>query len=278
MNTFLHQFAKSNDWLTSKNSFSLIAGPCSLESEEQIHSTVQEIAKNGVDMIRAGIWKPRTNPGCFEGIGKGGLKWLKEAGNEVGLPVTCEVATPEHVEACLKEGIDTLWIGARTTVNPFSVQAIADSLSGVDIPVMVKNPICPELALWIGGIERLYRAGITKISAIHRGFSTTEKDAYRYSPVWEIPLKLKQKLPDLPIICDPSHICGKRNLIENVALTALAYGFDGLMLESHVNPDKALSDAKQQLLPAQLSNLIKNLKAAKTADKITRRLSAKQDN
>jgi len=230
-----------------------------VESEKQVHEIAGELAKLNVHLLRGGIWKPRSRPGSFQGIGNEGLRWLKEAGLQNKLPVTVEVASPKHVEEALSEKIDVLWIGARTTVNPFLVQEIAEALKGVDIPVMIKNPINPELELWIGAIERIDKAGIQRIAAIHRGFSTYEKTKYRNVPNWQIPIELKRRYPSLPLICDPSHICGTRNLISTVAQTALDLNYDGLMIESHAHPEKALSDSQQQLTPAALKELLENL-------------------
>ncbi len=247
------------DWGIPFGDYLVVAGPCSAESEEQVHATVAELAKLSVNLVRAGLWKPRTRPGCFEGVGEPGLRWLTEAGKAHGLPVTTEVATPQHVEQALKAGVDVLWIGARTTVNPFSVQPIADALKGVDIPVMVKNPINPDIELWIGALERLNAAGITKLAAIHRGFTAYKKSRFRNKPNWKIPIELRRRVPSLPMICDPSHISGARKLIPEVAQTALDLTFDGLMIESHINPDVALSDAKQQLVPADLGKVLAGL-------------------
>ncbi|MBC7476417.1 MAG: bifunctional 3-deoxy-7-phosphoheptulonate synthase/chorismate mutase type II [Candidatus Sericytochromatia bacterium] len=237
----------------------IIAGPCSAETEEQVHETVRQLAKQNVDAIRAGIWKPRTRPNSFEGIGTIGLKWLKDACKEVNLPAAVEVANAKHVYECLKFGIDILWIGARTTVNPFAVQEIADALEGADVPIMVKNPINPDLELWIGAIERLHKAGLRRIAAIHRGFSSYEKTKYRNRPYWEIPIELKRRIPNLPIICDPSHICGTRELIASVCQKAMDLNFDGLIIESHRDPSHAWSDAAQQVTPDRLSEIINNL-------------------
>ena len=237
----------------------IISGPCSAETEEQVHETVQRLAKQNVDAIRAGIWKPRTRPNSFEGIGSQGLRWLKDACKEVGLPAAVEVANEKHVYECLKFGIDILWIGARTTVNPFAVQEIADALQGADIPVMIKNPINPDLELWIGAVERLHKAGIRKIAAIHRGFSSYEKTKYRNKPYWEIPIELKRRIPDISIICDPSHICGSRELLASVCQKAMDLNFDGLIIESHRDPSQAWSDAAQQVTPEALGEIINNL-------------------
>ncbi|MCP4220470.1 MAG: bifunctional 3-deoxy-7-phosphoheptulonate synthase/chorismate mutase type II [bacterium] len=237
-----------------------IAGPCSAETEEQVMHTALQLKDTGISALRAGIWKPRTRPGSFEGVGEVGLKWLKNAGKELGVPVTTEVATPGHVEACLKEGIDILWIGARTTSNPFAVQAIADVLQGVDIPVFVKNPVNPDFDLWVGAMERVNKAGITKLGAIHRGFSTYEKTRYRNQPIWRIPIEMKRRNIEIPMICDPSHICGNRDLLLTVAQSAMDFLFDGFMLEVHIDPDNALSDAKQQVTPARFREMIDQLK------------------
>ena len=239
----------------------LIAGPCSAESEQQVISTARELAKSAnVKVFRAGLWKPRTHPGNFEGVGKTGLEWLKAVKAETSLLTTTEVANAKHIELCLANGVDILWIGARTTANPFVVQEIADALKGVDIPVLVKNPINAELGLWLGAFERLYHAGIRKLGAIHRGFSTYIEMEYRNSPNWQIPIELKRLLPNLPLICDPSHIGGNRDLIEPVSQMALDFGIKGLMIETHINPDQALSDSKQQITPQALIELLGRLK------------------
>ncbi len=238
----------------------IIAGPCGAETEEQVLKTAEAISKiKSVDLFRAGIWKPRTRPNSFEGIGSEGLNWLNQVQKLYGLKTTVEVATAHHAEEALKHGVDVLWIGARTTVNPFSVQEIADVLKGVNIPVMVKNPIHADLQLWIGAIERIANAGITDIKAIHRGFHSSDKSKYRNPPFWEIAIELKTLFPNLPIICDPSHICGRRDIIKEVAQKALDLGMNGLMIESHINPDAAWSDAKQQLLPEDLNTLLHSL-------------------
>ncbi len=238
----------------------IVSGPCGAESQEQVESTVLALGRLGtVNLVRAGIWKPRTHPNSFEGAGNEGLKWLKDAGIAAGLPVTVEVANAKHVEAALKIGIDVLWIGARSTVNPFVVQEIADALQGVDVPVMVKNPVNPDIELWIGAFERFLRAGISRIAAIHRGFSSYEKTMYRNRPNWEIPIEFRRRMPGIPMICDPSHISGNRTLLQAVSQTALDLNFDGLMIESHINPDKALSDSKQQITPEILKVLLNNL-------------------
>ncbi|MEL6626053.1 MAG: bifunctional 3-deoxy-7-phosphoheptulonate synthase/chorismate mutase type II [Bacteroidota bacterium] len=236
-----------------------IAGPCSAESPEQVMASVQGVAKHDVHVLRAGIWKPRTRPNSFEGVGSVGLKWIKEAGEVVGKPVCVEVANVKHVYEALRTNIDILWIGARTTTNPFGVQEIADALEGVDIPVLIKNPVNPDLKLWIGAFERLHRAGIHKLAAIHRGFSVHGEKKYRNRPMWEIPVELRRLHPEIPIICDPSHIGGRRDLIQPLSQKALDLNFNGLMIESHINPDKALSDAKQQVTPERLGEILNDL-------------------
>jgi chorismate mutase len=253
-------------WLKFERIPWVIAGPCSAESEEQVLSTARELAKcPHVKIFRAGVWKPRTRPNTFEGVGEDGLRWLRRVKTETSLPTTTEVANARHIELCLENDVDILWIGARTTVNPFMVQEIADALKGVDVPVLVKNPINAELGLWLGAIERLYQAGIKKIAAIHRGFSTFVEMEYRNSPNWRIPIELKRLLPDLPIICDPSHIGGSRDFIEPISQTALDLGFDGLMIETHIDPDRALSDSKQQITPKALFRLLEKLRTRSTA-------------
>ncbi len=237
----------------------IIAGPCSAESEKQIMATAEALAKQNIDLFRAGIWKPRTRPGSFEGVGRVGLPWLKKVKEETGLKVTTEVAKKDHVFEALKHGIDVLWLGARTTVNPFSVQEVADALQGTDIPVMIKNPINPDLKLWIGAIERIYNAGITKVAVIHRGFSHHGDSDFRNIPRWQIPIELKRQFPNLEIICDNSHICGRRDTLAAVAQKAMDLDFDGLMTETHPDPDEAWSDAKQQITPETLKGLLGNL-------------------
>lgn len=244
----------------SKDNLLIIAGPCSVESEDQVVETAKRLINSHVDILRGGIWKPRTRPNSFEGIGGKGLAWLKKAGELLGKPVGTEVATPLHVELCLSHGIDVLWIGARTSANPFSVQAIADVLKGVDIPVLVKNPISPDLALWMGALERINNAGIKQLAAIHRGFAIVESGQYRNQPNWRIPIELKRRLPQLPIICDPSHICGTRTLLHAVSQEAIDLMFDGLMLEVHSDPQSALSDNEQQLTPEDFDAIIRKLK------------------
>ena len=244
----------------SKDNLLIIAGPCSVESEEQMIKAAQGLRNSHVDILRGGIWKPRTRPNSFEGVGGRGLAWLKKAGEAIGKPVGTEVATPMHVELCLSHGIDVLWVGARTSANPFSVQAIADALKGVDIPVMVKNPVSPDIALWMGAIERLNNSGIKQLAAIHRGFSLMDSGQYRNQPNWRIPIELKRRLPEIPLICDPSHICGSRTLLQAVSQEAIDLLFDGLMLEVHPDPDSALSDKEQQLTPKDFNTIMRKLK------------------
>ena len=227
----------------------VIAGPCSAESLEQILETATSLAAKGVKIFRAGIWKPRTKPGGFEGVGAVGLPWLKEVKQKTGMLTATEVATPYHVFEAIKAGIDILWIGARTVANPFAMQELADALKGTEIPVLVKNPVNPDLELWIGAIERLYRAGITNLGVIHRGFSSYEKKLYRNLPLWHIPIELKRRYPNITVFCDPSHIGGKREFVAPIAQQALDLKFEGLIIESHCNPDCALSDAAQQITP-----------------------------
>jgi chorismate mutase len=249
-----------NTWITGVNQPLLIAGPCSAETEDQLVATAHLLKATGrVTALRAGIWKPRTRPGEFEGIGSIGLEWLKRAKAETGLPTAVEVATAKHVEEALAAGVDILWVGARSTANPFTVQEIADALKGVDIPVMVKNPVNPDISLWIGALERINNAGITKLAAIHRGFSSYEKSAFRNEPMWDIAIHMKTLAPHLPLICDPSHISGNRDLIGYVSQKALDLDMQGLMIESHIDPSVAWTDAKQQVTPAALSELIDHL-------------------
>jgi chorismate mutase len=253
-------FHPLSSWFNTTVQPFLIAGPCGAESFEQLDETVRRL-KTAVSphLIRAGVWKPRTRPDSFEGRGEEALKWLKEIRERYQLPVTVEVANPKHVELALRYGVDVLWIGARTTVNPFSVQEIANALAGVSVPVMVKNPIHADLQLWIGAIERLHRAGIHQLAAIHRGFHRYGYSTYRNDPMWQLPIELRTHLPTLPIVCDPSHIAGKRNLIAEIAQKSLDLGVDGLMIESHCDPDHALSDATQQLTPEALATLLSQL-------------------
>lgn len=245
-------------WFNGHQRPFIIAGPCSAENREQVLATARTLVGK-VQLFRAGIWKPRTRPNSFEGVGSEGLEWLAEVKRETGLPVMTEVANAAHVEACLKHGIDALWVGARTTPNPFSVQEIADALKGVDIPVLVKNPINPDLQLWVGALERISRAGITKLAAVHRGFNWFERTPFRNSPMWEFPIKLRQMFPDLDIICDPSHIAGERSLIGYICQKAMDLNMSGLMIETHIDPMNALSDADQQLSPEKLDELLNGL-------------------
>lgn len=234
----------------------IIAGPCSAETEEQVVNTAMQLASKGIKIFRAGIWKPRTKPGGFEGIGIEGLPWMQRVKKETGMYITTEVATAKHVEAALKADMDMLWIGARTSANPFAVQEIADALQGVDIPVLIKNPVNPDLELWIGAMERINNAGVKKIAAIHRGFSSYDKKIYRNLPQWHIPIELRRRIPNLPIFCDPSHIGGKRELVAPLCQQAMDLGFDGLIVESHCNPDCAWSDAAQQITPDVLDYIL----------------------
>jgi chorismate mutase len=237
----------------------VISGPCSAETEEQVMTTARELKKIGVQIFRAGVWKPRTKPGGFEGHGSEAFPWLKRVKEELGMYIAVEVANVKHVRESLANDVDIIWIGARTTANPFSVQEIADALEGTDIPVLIKNPVNPDVDLWIGAIERIYKAGIKKIGAIHRGFSTSEKKIYRNLPQWHIPIELHRQIPNLPIICDPSHIGGTRELIAPICQQAMDLNFDGLIIESHFNPDKAWSDAAQQVTPSVLALILDNL-------------------
>lgn len=234
----------------------VIAGPCSAETEEQVIETARQLAYKGCHIFRAGVWKPRTKPGGFEGNGEAALPWLKRVKEETGMLTSTEVATPEHVELALKYDIDILWVGARTSANPFAMQALADSLQGVDIPVLVKNPVNPDLELWIGAMERINQAGVKRIAAIHRGFSSYDKKIYRNLPMWQIPIELRRRIPELPIFCDPSHIGGRRELIAPLCQQAMDLGFDGLIIECHCDPDKAWSDAKQQITPDILDYIL----------------------
>lgn len=234
----------------------VIAGPCSAETEEQVMETAKALAKNEIKIFRAGVWKPRTKPGGFEGNGEKALPWLKRVKEETGMLIATEVATPKHVEAALNAGVDILWVGARTTANPFAVQEIADSLKGIDVPVLVKNPVNPDLELWIGALERINQAGIERLGAIHRGFSSYDKKIYRNLPMWQIPIELRRRNPSLPIICDPSHIGGRRDLIAPLCQQAMDLGMDGLIIESHCNPDAAWSDASQQVTPDILDYIL----------------------
>ncbi|NJN40916.1 MAG: bifunctional 3-deoxy-7-phosphoheptulonate synthase/chorismate mutase type II [Flammeovirgaceae bacterium] len=252
--------ADSLSWIKTKKRPFIIAGPCSAESPEQLQAVARQLVEMGVHIMRAGVWKPRTRPDTFEGKGHEALQWLKKIKNEFDIRLACEVASPFHVEQALEADMDILWLGARTTVNPFLVQEIAESLRGVDMPILVKNPINPDLALWIGALERINRAGISKLGAVHRGFSSYQKSQFRNLPTWWLPLELKTKYPDLPLICDPSHISGNRSMVPEVSQKAMDLGYDGLMIEVHPDPKNALSDADQQINPDTLLQLITNLK------------------
>ncbi|NQY28920.1 MAG: bifunctional 3-deoxy-7-phosphoheptulonate synthase/chorismate mutase type II [Flavobacteriaceae bacterium] len=241
----------------------VIAGPCSAESEEQVLKIAHQLKNTDATVLRAGIWKPRTRPGNFEGVGEIGLKWLQKAKAETGMMIATEVANPAHVELALKHDVDVLWLGARTTVSPFIVQEIADALKGTDKIVLVKNPVNPDLPLWLGAVERLYTSNIKKLGVIHRGFSSFEKSKYRNNPEWQIPIDLQNRFPDLPLICDPSHIAGTRSLIFDICQTALDFNFDGFMVETHFDPDNAWSDAKQQITPETLVQMMIDLKVRK---------------
>ena len=234
----------------------VIAGPCSAETEEQVITTARQLAGRGCHIFRAGVWKPRTKPGGFEGNGEAALPWLQRVKEETHMMVATEVATPEHVELALKYGVDVFWIGARTSANPFAMQAIADSLKGIDVPVLVKNPVNPDLELWIGAMERLNQAGVKRIAAIHRGFSSYDKKIYRNLPMWQIPIELRRRVPDLPLFSDPSHIGGKRELVAPLCQQAMDLGMNGLIVECHCDPDKAWSDAKQQVTPDILAYIL----------------------
>lgn len=234
----------------------VIAGPCSAETEEQVMSTARMLADKGCHIFRAGVWKPRTKPGGFEGNGEKALPWLKEVKEETGMMISTEVATPDHVELAMRYDMDVLWVGARTSANPFAMQALADSMQGLQIPVLVKNPVNPDLELWIGGLQRLNQAGIKRLGVIHRGFSSYDKKIYRNLPMWQIPIELRRRIPGLPIICDPSHIGGRRDLIAPLCQQAMDLGFDGLIVESHCNPKEAWSDAKQQVTPDILDSIL----------------------
>ena len=245
---------------------SVIAGPCSAETEEQVMETAKGLKDLGINVFRAGIWKPRTHPGSFEGIGTEGLGWLQKIKKEYGLKVSTEVASERHVYECIKFGVDLVWLGARTTANPFLVQEIADALKGTDIPVLVKNPVNPDLDLWIGALERLNRAGVKKLGVIHRGFSTFEKIKYRNDPQWQVAIELRSRYPELPFFVDPSHLGGSTDYIREISQRSLDLGFEGLMIESHCNPSCAWSDAKQQLTPPELSDLLYNQIVVRDAD------------
>jgi chorismate mutase len=244
----------------------VIAGPCSAETEDQVLKIAHDLKDTDVSVYRAGIWKPRTRPGMFEGVGAIGLKWLEKVKKETGLLTAIEVANANHVKLALEYDIDILWIGARSTVSPFIVQEIADALNGTEKIVLVKNPVNPDLSLWLGGIERLYTANIKKLGVIHRGFSTYEKSKYRNNPEWQLPIELQNRFPDLPLICDPSHIAGRRDILQDISQTALDLNFDGLMIETHIDPDNAWSDAAQQITPKTLIQLMDDLKIRKVTN------------
>ena len=252
MRTWLNDFGLSHPLV--------IAGPCSAETEDQVLKIAHELKVTDATVFRAGIWKPRTRPGMFEGVGAIGLKWLQRVKKETGMLIATEVANAAHVKLALEHDIDILWIGARSTVSPFIVQEIADALNGTDKIVLVKNPVNPDLALWLGGIERLYSANIKKLGAIHRGFSTYEKTRYRNNPEWQLAIEFQNRFPDLPLICDPSHIAGRRDILQDICQTALDLNFDGLMVETHWDPDNAWSDAAQQITPSVLVQMMKDLK------------------
>lgn len=244
----------------------VIAGPCSAETEDQVLQIAQQLKNTDVTYLRAGIWKPRTRPGNFEGVGAIGLKWMQRAKKETGMPLATEVANAAHVEHALEHDIDLLWVGARSTVSPFIMQEIANALQGTDKIVLVKNPVNPDLALWLGALERLQKANVKKLGAIHRGFSTYEKSKYRNIPEWQLAIEFQNKFPDMPLICDPSHITGKRDMIFDVSQTALDLNYDGLMIETHIDPDNAWSDASQQVTPKTLIQIMKDLKIRKMTD------------
>ena len=252
----------------------IIAGPCSAESREQVLETARLLSSSGIKVFRAGIWKPRTKPGGFEGVGEKGLAWLREVREQTGMLVTTEVANRHHVKAAVEAGLDMLWIGARTSANPFAIQEIADALAdaGVDIPVLVKNPVNPDLELWIGALQRLYNAGIHRLAGIHRGFSTYGKHLYRNNPQWHIPIELRRRIPDLPVLVDPSHMGGKRELVAPLAQQAFDMGFNGLIVESHCDPDSALSDKGQQITPEVL-NFILNTIVVRNSNQTTENLT-----
>lgn len=241
----------------------VISGPCSAETEDQVVKIAHQLKDSDATVLRAGIWKPRTRPGNFEGVGALGLKWLQRAKEETGMKIATEVANPHHVELALEHGVDVLWIGARSTVSPFIVQDIADACKGIDNPVLIKNPINPDLSLWLGAVERFYTADVKNLGVIHRGFSTYEKTKYRNIPEWQIPIDLQNRFPDLPLILDPSHIAGRRDLIFDLSQTALDLNFDGLIVEAHHDPDNAWSDAKQQITPETLIQYMQDLKIRK---------------
>jgi len=254
------QLNKITEWgFTDIKKPIIISGPCSAETEGQVMQTAYELHNAGFNIFRAGIWKPRTRPNTFEGVGAVGLDWLKQVKKETGMLISTEVANVKHVYESLKAGIDILWIGARTTANPFAIQEIAEALKGLNIPIFIKNPVNPDIDLWIGAIERFYNAGVKNIGAIHRGFSNFEKSIYRNTPQWQIPIDFKTRLPNIPLLCDPSHIGGNRDLLADISQKAIDLNFDGLMIESHINPNKAWSDANQQITPNELKVLVDKL-------------------
>lgn len=253
------KFAPLSDWGLNPDRPVLIAGPCSAETEAQVLQTAHELKKTRAQVFRAGIWKPRTRPNTFEGVGVEGLKWLRKVKEETGLLTATEVANAQHTYEALKYGVDILWIGARTTVNPFTMQEIANALEGVDIPVIIKNPVNPDVELWCGAIERIYKAGIHRVAAIHRGFSSYAETRYRNAPNWQLPIELKRRQPELPMFCDPSHIAGRTDLLQEISQKAMDLNFEGLMIETHINPKEAWSDAKQQITPDELNQLISRL-------------------
>jgi chorismate mutase len=260
MSAIIENILSIQSYLPAKGKPLIIAGPCSAETESQVMDTALALANiPQVVAFRCGLWKPRTRPGDFEGVGKKGMSWLKKVKQETGLPIAVEVAIPGHIEECLKNNIDILWIGSRTVVNPFSMQEIADALKGADIPVFVKNPVNPDLLLWIGALERLSQQGIHKLVAIHRGFSAYGSKPFRNLPIWEIPIELRRLIPGLPVLVDPSHISGNRAMLPHVAQSAMDLAFDGMMIESHIRPEKALTDSRQQITPAALEELIRRL-------------------
>lgn len=261
MTTTKLDLVKASEWglFSDTKKPIIIAGPCSAESEQQIFETAKALKEAGVEVLRAGIWKPRTRPGTFEGVGSEGLHWMQRVQKELGMKVSTEVANVKHVYEALKAGVDMLWIGARTTANPFAMQEIADALKGTDIPVLVKNPVNPDVELWIGALERLNMAGLKKIGVIHRGFSTYGKAKYRNTPQWQLPIEIKRRFPEMLMICDPSHISGKREYIQEISQQAMDLGFDGLIIESHICPEIALSDAAQQVTPVSLSEILSKL-------------------
>lgn len=261
MTTTKLDLVKASEWglFSDMKKPVVIAGPCSAESEQQIFETAKALKEAGVEVLRAGIWKPRTRPGTFEGVGSEGLHWMQRVQKELGMKISTEVANVKHVYEALKAGVDMLWIGARTTANPFAMQEIADALKGTDIPVLVKNPVNPDVELWIGALERLNMAGLKKIGVIHRGFSTYGKHKYRNTPQWQLPIEIKRRFPDMLMICDPSHISGKREYIHELSQQAMDLGFDGLIIESHICPEIALSDAAQQVTPVSLSEILSKL-------------------